>query len=230
MVSDPAPVETRSKGAPSSGLQAQLEAAQNESVQLRREVLRWKMLARQHEGQLKEIESSVSWRIFGILRILPELRYRWKLLLLVGILALVSLPFWPLLAILMFFPSGRDLIWRALWKIRPLQDLMGFVRHKFLSRIGSSRDDVSEITPLIYHRPTDVEPPAPGVTGEHQCRLLLQQLCPQRRLLLQGYGLTRNTLIRDDETPELLSLSRTEMSILRVSAGLHPGGVSVFSR
>ena len=130
----------------------------------------------------------------------------------------------------MFFSAGRDLIWRVLWKIGPLQDLMGFVRHKFLSRIGASHDDVSEITPLIYRRPTDVEPPATGVTGERQCRLLLQQLCPQRRLLLQGYGLTRNTLIRDDETPELLSLSRTEMSILRISAGLHPGGGSVSSR
>lgn len=232
MLSDLTLAETSLQDAPSFELQAQLEKAQSEGVELRREVLRWKMLARQHEGQLKEIESSVSWRVFGIIRILPELRYRWKLLLLVGVLACVSLPFWPLLAILMFFASGRDLIWRMLWKIPPLQDLMGFVRQKFLSRIGASRGDVREITPLIYRRSTDAEPPATGMTSERRCWLLLQQLCPQRRLLLQGYGLTRNTLFRDDEIPDLLSLSRTEMSILRISAGIRPttGSESVYSQ
>jgi hypothetical protein len=232
MVSGPTLSEMSLQDAPSSGLQTQLEKAQSEGVQLRREVLRWKMLARQHEDRLKEIESSVSWRIFGVMRILPELRHRWKLLLLVGILACVSLPFWPLLAILMCFTPGRDLIWRVLWKIRPLHDLMGFVRQKILSGIGGSHGEVSEITPLIYHRPTDVESPATGMTNERLRWLLLQQLCPQRRILLQGYGLTRNTLIRDDETPDLLSLSRTEMSVLRISAGSHPaiGSGSVCSQ
>lgn len=210
----------------SSELQTQLQHAQDEGVQLRREVLRWKMLARQHEERLKEIESSVSWRIFGILRILPELRYRWKLLLLVGILACLSLPFWPLLAILMFFTPGRDLIWRMLWKIAPLRDLMGFVRQKILNHIGNSRGEVSNITPLIYHRPTDVESPSTGMTNERLCWHLLQQLSPQRRMLLQDYGLTQNTLIRDDEASDLLSLSRTEMSILRISAGTHPAATS----
>lgn len=226
MVSDPIRLETSALDVPSTVLRTQLKIAQSEGVQLRREVLRWKMLARQHEGQLKEIESSVSWRIFGIIRILPELRHRWKLLLLVGLTACVSLPFWPLLAILMFFAFGRDLIWRVLWRIPALQDLMGFVRQKFLSRMGASRGDVGEITPVIYHRPTDAESPAKGVTSERLCWLLLQQLCPQRRVLLQGYGLTRNALIRDDEIPDLLSLNRTEMSILRISAGCHPASGS----
>lgn len=229
MISDPAPVEGRSQDAASSGLQTQLEIAQKEGVQLRREVLRLKMLARQHEDRLKEIESSVSWRICGIIRILPELRPRWKLLLLVGALALVSLPFWPLLAILMCFDVGRDLVWRALWKVRPLRGLMGFLRRKYLSRMGALQGEVSKITPLIYHRPADAESPATGVTSERLCWHLLQQLCPQRRFLLQGYSLTRNALIGDDETPDLLSLSRTEMSLLRISAGCHPASESVSS-
>jgi len=226
MVFDPALAEMSSQDAVSTGVQIQLEKAHNECVQLRREVLRWKMLAGQHEGRLKEIESSVSWQILGVIRILPELRHRWKLLLLVAILACVSLPLWPLLAIFMCFASGRDLIWRVLWKIRPLRDLMGFVRQKLLSPIGGSRGEVSEFIPLIYHRPTGVEAPAFEITNERLCWLLLQQLCPQRRILLQPYGLTRNTLIRDDETPGLLSLSRTETSLLRISAGSHPSAES----
>lgn len=175
----------------------------------------------QHEDRLKEIESSVYWRILGIIRILPELRHRWKLLLLVGILACVSLPFWPLLAILMCFAFGRDLIWRVLWKIRPLHDLMAFVRQNILARLGSSRGDSSEIAASIYHRPTQVESPATGMTNERLRWHLLQQACHQRRVLLQGYGLTRNTLISDDETPDLLSLSYTEICMLRISAESH---------
>lgn len=226
MVSDPILSELSLQDAPPPGLQTQLENAQRESIQLRREVLRWKMLARQHEARLKEIESSTSWRISGIVRILPELRYRWKLLLLVGLLACVSLPLWPLLAILVCFTSGRDLIWRVLWKIPALRDLMGFVREKILSHVGVSHNEAGEITPLIYYRPTDNETPATGMTGERRCWLLLQQLCPQRRWLLEGYSLTRNTLIGDDEAPDLLSLSSTELSVLRLSAECRPVNAS----
>jgi len=219
MVPDPALAEMSSQDTTSSGLLTQLEAAQNEGVQLRREVVRWKLLARQHEERLKDIEASVAWRILGVVRILPELRHRWKLLLLVGLLACISLPFWPLLAVLMCFASGRDLIWRVLWKIQPLQDLMGFIRQKILRHIGGPRGEVSDLTPLIYHRPTGVESPATGMTKERANWLLLQQLSPQQRILLQGYGLTKNALITDDETPDLLSLSRTEMSLLKISTG-----------
>jgi hypothetical protein len=221
MTSGPIQSERRLQEARSYELQTQLERAQSEGVQLRREVLRWKMLARQHEDRLKEIESSVYWRIFGIIRIFPELRHRRKLLLLVGMLVCVTLPIWPLLVILMCFPSGRNLIRRALRKIRPLHDLMGFVRQRILSRIGDSRDNEHDIKPLIYHRPGNVESPTAAMTNERLNWLLLQQLCPQRRVLLQGYGLTRNNLVRDRETPELRSLSRTEASILGISAVSH---------
>jgi hypothetical protein len=221
MVPDPALAEMSSPDAPSSRLLTQLEAAQNEGVQLRREVVRWKMLARQHEGRLKDIESSVGWRILGVVRILPELRHRWKLLVLVGVLACLSLPLWPLLAILMCFASGRDLVWRVLWKIQPLQDLMGFVRQKLLSHIGGPRGEVGDLTPLIYHRPTGVESPTEGMTRERANWLLLQQLSPQQRTLLQRYRLTKSALITDDETPDLLSLSRTEVSVLKISTGTY---------
>ncbi len=216
MVSEPALSEMSLHNEIPSGSQAQLEKAQSDGVQLRREVLRWKMLARQHERRLKEIESSVTWRILGIVRILPELRYRWKLLLVVAVLTLVSLPFWPLLAILLCFTTGRDLIVRMLWKIQPLNGLMAFVRQKFLDRTGS-RSEVSEITPIVYKRPTGVDSPAPGMTKERLYWLLLQQLCPKRRILLQDSGLTRSPLIRDDETPDLLSLSSAEISVLRIT-------------
>jgi len=99
---------------------------------------------------------------------------------------------------------------------------MGFVRQKILSQFGSQRGEVSDLTPLIYRRPTGVESLTEGTTKERANWLLLQQLSPQQRILLQGYDVTKNALIRDDETPDLLSLSRTEMSVLKISTGSYP--------
>jgi hypothetical protein len=231
MAPQPNPAQMRTPHpSSSSDLHESLERAESESVQLRREVLRWKMLARQHESRLKEIEASTTWRLLGVLRILPELKHRWKLLLLVAIVALVSLPFWPLLVILVCFAGGRHLVWQMLWKITPLRDLMGFVRQRLLDHLGGTNNDGDEIKPLIYHRPVADDAGAAGAassalnpaisekTSERRHWMLLQQLCPQRRLLLQGFGLTRNALLRDEEAPELLSLSHGEISLLRISS------------
>ena len=211
MVTAPPLAETSVQSESVSALQAELEKAQWDNVQLRRELLRWKLLARQHEDQLREIQSNPSWRILSVVRILPELKHRWKLLLLVAALGLVTLPFWPVLTLLILFPAGRDLVWRTLWKIRPLRDLMGFIRQKIVRH-------TEVFTPSVYDRPVNVVSPAEGgMTGERAHWLLLQQLCPQRRAMLQDYGLTTTPLVRDDESPDLLSLSRAEMSVLRVS-------------
>ena len=230
MASEPALSDNKLQHAASPELLAKMEQAQNESIQLRREVLRWKILAKQHESKIKEMESSVTWKMLGIVRILPELKHRWKLLLLVAILALVSAPLWPLLLILICFTAGRDLIWRVLWRIKPLRDLMGFIRQRLLDHLGSAPGEARGITPLIYHRPKDVElvntatntGPTAKITSERRHWLLLQQLCPQRRFLLQDFGLTRNALVQDEEAPQLLSLSRAELSLLRISCASRP--------
>lgn len=203
--------------------QASLVEVQKDLLDARRELLRWKVLASQREERLKEMENSLSWRYAVVTRILRELLRRWKLLLLLALVALVSLPLWPVLILVAILPAGRRLIWSLSAKVAPLRRFLIDVRGGFLwiSRLSgrpASRGEVSKITPLIYQRPEDEESPGDSASEEQIRWRVLQQLCPQRRLLLRKFNLTRTELVRDDEMPELLSLSRSELSLLNMIA------------
>lgn len=212
-----------------------LAEAQKDLLDTRRELLRWKIIARQREERLNEIENTLPRRYLMVARIVRELRRRWKLFLLLAIAGLVSLPFWPLAIIVVLFPAGRRLFWALIAKVGPLRRLASDIQGGILwarSQIGKTpaRKAAGRITPLIYRRPDSVGQPAGNASDEHIRWLALQQLSPQKRTLLQGFGISRADLINQDEMPELLSLSRSEASLLnvvavsRATAGVNQGG------
>jgi hypothetical protein len=200
-----------------------LAEVQKDLLDARRDLLRWKIIARQREERLKEIEESLPRSYLMVARIARELRRRWKLFLLLAIAALISLPFWPLALIVACFPAGRRLLWSLIAKVGPLRRLStdiqgGILWAKSQIRKTPARNDASRITPLIYHRPDRAGQSADNASDEHLRWLALQQLSPQRRLLLQRFGLSRADLINQDEMPQVLSLSRSEVSLLNVVA------------
>jgi hypothetical protein len=198
------------------GPAAEVETLQQETVLLRRELLRWKMLARQHEARVREMESSASWRLTAILRLLPEVTRRWKVLLLLGVLAVLALPLWPLLLVMMMFSRGRALLWSVIWKIRPLHDLLSYLKQKILAGKGQSRGATSAIAPVIFQRPLDAESAITTKSPQRSRQQLMQQLCPQQRARLERYCLSRDALVNDSELPELHSLCSTEITMLRM--------------
>lgn len=196
---------------------------QKDLLDARRELLRWKILARQREERIREIEDSLPRRYLMVARILRELRRRWKAFLLLGIAALISLPFWPLVLLLLPFSAGRRLLWSLIARIGPLRRLSTDIRGGLLwakLQLGKtpSHNEATRITPLIYRRPSDAGRLVENASDDQTRWRALQQLCPQRRLLLQSFGLTRADLISQDEMPELLSLSRSETSLLNIIA------------
>ncbi len=194
-----------------------LEVMQKDLLDARRELLRWKMLANQHQERLKEIESSASWRYSAAIRLLPPLRRRWKALLLGAIVALLLLPLSPVIVVALLLPAGRGLLWSLLARVRPLRDLLADIGARLRRTNAPSRGEANQVSPLIYQRPSDDKGRFTEPASDDQRRWhLLQQLSPQRRLLLQRFGLTRAALISDYEMPELLSLSRSEISVLNV--------------
>ena len=200
---------------------AELEKAQQEAVQLRRELLRWKMLARQHEARIREMEGSASWRLTAVLRMLPEVRRRWKILLLLGVLALLTLPLWPLLLVLMLLPRGRALLWSLLFRIRPLHDFLAYLKQRMQAGQRQTRG-ASPVVPLLFRRPQDAPPAAATPDAQQFPAQLMQQLCPQQRLQLERFRLTRTALLDDSELPELRSLSSAETGVLRAIVGQYP--------
>jgi hypothetical protein len=208
------------------GPAAELEKLQQETVQLRRELMRWKMLARQHEARVREMESSASWRLTAALRMLPEVRRRWKVLLLLGVLAVLSLPLWPLFFTMMLFARGRAFIWSMIWKIRPLHDLLSYVKQRIQAGKRQSRGSSSAIAPVVFRRPHDAQPDATADNPQHSRWQLLQQLCPQQRVRLERYRLSRDALLSDSELPELHSLSSAEIGMLRLIVSQYPQGVA----
>ena len=196
---------------------------QKDLLDARRELLRWKILARQREERIREIEDSLPRRYLMVARILRELRRRWKAFLLLGIAALISLPFWPLVLLALPFSAGRRLLWSLVARIEPLRRLStdirgGLLWAKLQIRKTPSHNEATRITPLIYRRPSDAGRLAETVSDDQTRWRALQQLCPQRRLLLQRFGLTQADLISHEEMPELLSLSRSEISLLNIIA------------
>ncbi|MEZ5571591.1 MAG: hypothetical protein R3E64_06155 [Halioglobus sp.] len=194
----------------------ELEAAQLEIVQMRRELLRWKMLARQHEARVRDMEGSASWRWTALLRVLPEVRRRWKVLLLLGVVLVLSLPLWPAILITMMFADGRAFIWSLIWKVRPLHDLLSFLKQRLQKGGGHSRGRVSATTPVLFQRPTEAYPISARNDPQLLQRHFMQQLCPQQRVLMERYKLSRHLLVKDDELPELLSLHSAEIGMLRM--------------
>jgi len=202
-----------------SNIAAELEKAEREIVQMRREVLRWKMLARQHEARIREIESSASWRWSAVFRALPSVTRRWKALFLLAVIACVTLPFWPLILVLMIFASGRAMLWSILWKIRPVHDLLSYVKQRVHSVGQKSRGNASAVAPLVFRRPVGAAPSQVNNDALELRWQLMQQLCPQQRVVLERFKLSRNELVTDSELPELRSLNRNESSILRTIVG-----------
>lgn len=147
-------------------------------------------------------------------RILAEVRRRWKILITTGLVALILLPAWPILFLIFLFRRGRDTLWSLLVKIDPLAELLFDVRKSFLDwKLSFSGENVPA-QPLIH------QPQNTSITGKSNTysssAQLLQQLSPQSRLLLRRLLPGKVDPLSATELPELLSLHRSERSIIRI--------------
>ncbi|MEZ5569490.1 MAG: hypothetical protein R3E54_14295 [Halioglobus sp.] len=200
-----------------SHLAAELEKARQELVQMRRDLVRWKIQANEYKARIEAIESSASWRWTLPIRLLPAARRQLKPLLILLLVLIVTLPVWPLLLLMMVFRRSRDFLWSVLWRITPLRGPMSFLRQRLLAGPGPTTSGAAPPPPLVFRRPTN----ALVLSAEHKPDVvrwhLMQQLCPHRRAQLEQYRLTRVGLINELESVELQSLSRTELNLLRIA-------------
>lgn len=193
------------------------EVLQSDLLQAQRELLRWKLLARQREERLKEIESSIPWRIYAALaHLYAALKYRWKALLLLILIGLLLLPLLPLLVIMLLLPAGRHQLWQMSEKLGPAGDLL----QEILSRLRAGKvptaSETGELRPRVHQRPPQGKDIGAPRDDEQARQGALQQLAPQRRSLLQKIQPDSSQLVDDAEAPEHLSLSRSEASLLKV--------------
>ena len=151
------------------------------------------------------------------LRVLAELRRRWKLLFLAGLATLVLIPVWPIAFMVVIFPRGRTMLWSLIEKIGPLEKVLTeLVRILQRWRISSTGID-GRVQPLIYQAEA-----GHSISGCNSNQLI-QQLSPQSRLHLLRLRFDGVEPLRTTELPELVSLHRSERSILKIVASETPG-------
>lgn len=215
------------------------EETLGELLYARREMLRWKTIAKQHEEHVRQLDANSPW-LYALIRIMPKIKQHWKLLLLLIVGTLATLPIWPLILVVIIFPKGRELLWSLIaqltatfpgWRIflRSLSDkigastsLVGRVWLRLMQGRGLGRGEYNKTVPLIYERPKSDDRVAAISNADQRQWHLLQQLSPQTRFSLQGFGLTQQNLIEDKEVRELLSTSRTETSLIRIVLAKNP--------
>lgn len=158
---------------------------------------------------------SFAWRPLP-LRVLAELRQRWKILFLAGLPALVLLPVWLIALVVIIFPRGRTILWSLIKKISPLEKvLIELVRTLHRWKISSTGIS-GRVQPLIY------QPEMTHSNSSCNSNQLAQQLSPQSRLLLLRLHSDKVGPLRATELPERVSLHRSERSILKIVASETP--------
>ncbi|MDG2048073.1 MAG: hypothetical protein P8J79_12755 [Halioglobus sp.] len=209
------------------------EETLGELLYARREMLRWKTIAKQHEEHVRQLDANSPW-LYALIRIIPKIKHHWKLLLLLTVGALAMLPILPLILVVIIFPKGRKLLWSViaqitatfpgwrifLWslseKIGASDSVLGRIWLRLMKGRGLGRGEYNKVEPLVYKRPkNNAREAVISNAGQRQWHLL-QQLSPQTRFSLQDFGLTRQRLIQDSEVRQLLSTSRAETSLLRI--------------
>jgi hypothetical protein len=204
--------ETRNPLLPDTN-QAELETALLELSATRRECLRLRQLLREQDGKIAAIESSVIWRISAPARLIPQLRPHIKTLILLGILGVLSLPFLPMIALMMLVPQCRSFIWSLLSRAPRLLDLLMLIKSKLTATFSRSGSQASTAVALIYDRPTG----ACAETEQHEdASGLLRQLAPQKRFQLTQGAFVPRDIVSDIEDPAFTSLARTETSMLQL--------------
>lgn len=207
----------------------------------RREMLRWKTIAKQNEEYIRQIKSN-SPLLYALIRIIPKIKQHWKLLLLLTLGTLATVPVWLLIPVVIMFPKGRKLFWSlvarvtasfpecrvSLWslseKLGSSNGLWGRTWLKLMQGRGLGRGEYNKIVPLIYERPTTNNRVIAGSSMDGKQWDLLQQLSPQKRFFLQRFDVTQNSLNHDSEARELLSTSRAEISLVKVALAKNPAG------
>jgi hypothetical protein len=206
---------TSAKESPTKPTASEYDQLQSEYIRVRREMMRWRFLAQLHEDRLMEVEPSLLWRGARFLIHLLDLRHYWKSLLLLGLLSIFAIPFLPLLALMLVFPAGRELLLAAISKVQPVYDLLRKIAATLRTLKKTDRSENLAHESLVYQRPGSSHPP-PADNKKPELQHLLQQLSPQNRQKIQRFQLTRQPLVRASEIQDRQSLSQTETSFLKV--------------
>lgn len=201
----------------STSLEHELEAANRDAMHMRREMLRWKQLANASQQQLRDIEASLLWRATGIFRLIPNLRQHLRPLLIIVIAAIVTLPFWPVLAIIVLFKSGRSFIWSLLVRAPSVLDLLMLIKQRLLGDTLSSSGTPAQAAPRIYDRIARVLPVSNATNTEDIRWNALQLVSPLKRSALDKLHVTPRSLVSENESVEFQSLATTEASIMKLS-------------
>ena len=210
------------------------EGALRELLFARREMLRWKTIAKQNEERINQMEGN-SPLLYLLIQVIPKIKQHWKLLLLLMIGALVTLPLWPFILVALIIPKGRHFLWSivakvtatfpeyrvSLWsfseKLGSSNGLLGRTWLKFMQGRGLGRGEYNKIVPLTYLRPKNSTRTIAGLSQEQIQWHIFQQLSPQKRFSLQNFSVTQKSLIRDSEARQLLSTSRAEISLIKIA-------------
>jgi hypothetical protein len=205
----------------------------------RREMLRWKTIAKQNEAYIQQIKCN-SPLLYALMRIIPEIKQHWKLLLLLTVGTFATIPVWLLMLVVIIFPKGRKLLWAlvarvtatfpecrvSMWslseKLGSSNGLWGRTWLKLMQGRGLGRGEYNKIAPLIYERPTTNNGVTAGSSINWNQWDLLQQLSPQKRFFLQRFDVTQKSLMHDSEARELVSTSRAEISLIKVALAKNP--------
>ena len=210
------------------------EGALSELLCARREMLRWKTIAKQNEERIDQIECNSPF-LYLLIQVIPKLKQHWKLLLLLTVGAMATLPLWPVILVALIIPKGRQFVWSivaevtanfpeyrvSLWsfseKLGSSNGLLGRTWLKFMQGRGLGRGEYNKTAPLTFIRPQTNLRTIAGLSQEQRRWHLFQQLSPQKRFSLQQFSVTQKSLIKDSEARQLLSTSRAEISLIKVA-------------
>ena len=202
------------------------ELSKEAFIVTRRELARWKLIAAEYESRLSMMESSASWRYSAPIRLMAELLPRWRAFVLLGILAVISLPLWPLIIILALAKPGRDFLWSSLSRIGPAGQLLQDIYARLSSAAATATPDTGRAV-YVLKRPFEAPGETTKVTRESGDRHLLAQLSPQNLATFSALTSTSHATQSNAEIIEIVSHSSVEKRLMMLYSAHNNGGRSI---